>query len=54
MKNVLLIAFVVGFVSVPPVRVITGTAVAATGNVVTMVGNAMHSKSTSSTRLSSF
>jgi len=41
MKNAFLILFVVGFVFVPPVRVITGTAVAATGSVVTMVGNAM-------------
>jgi hypothetical protein len=41
MKNVLLVAFVVGFVVFPPVRVITGTAVAATGSVVTMVGNAI-------------
>jgi|TARA_B100000035_G_scaffold198354_1_gene169474 hypothetical protein len=41
MKNFLLVAFVAGVIFVPPVRVITGTAVAATGNVITMAGNAL-------------
>jgi hypothetical protein len=38
-NNILIIAFVLGFVLVPGVRYATGTVIVATGNVVSAVGN---------------
>ena len=38
-NNILIIAFVLGFILVPGVRWTTGTLIVATGNVVSAVGN---------------